>query len=404
MSQNSLRHLFFLWSLLLVPAFHSTSFIRAEVRAQPCSVTFQTFAYGGWRSNAQPVLPESPWIEVPINLPDIPIMGSPYSQVNFARVRDGIQEIWLSLRVGENLQETPYYLNAIYYPHSDSWEVLGEITDQNSETGYYSAFVAEDGEVWAAVVSNNRTQFFPEFARFNETTRQFENIDVTSPFIPFSTEFGSPRITQVIGHDHTRWSFIDLHGIYRLDTVQRVVEQVIELDDVIFSYAAIAPDGSLYFSSNPWTGNGGLEGVTLYHFTPSTGQLETVALPANPQWPDFAGLFVDADSQLWLGVTGYRDVNQRWHLLHPNPDDDLTRFGDPSLAQPVPFFQSSDGRIWYQKQADMSYFVDGTAWYDPQTGEGCMVTTEAARIIEDDQRNLWMVAGQQLYTMALTHE
>jgi hypothetical protein len=46
----------------------------------------------------------------------------------------------------------------------------------------------------------------------------------------------------------------------------------------------------------------------------------------------------------------------------------------------------------------------GTAWYNPETGEGCMFTSFSARITEDDQQQLWMFAGGKLYRLPLATE
>jgi hypothetical protein len=44
---------------------------------------------------------------------------------------------------------------------------------------------------------------------------------------------------------------------------------------------------------------------------------------------------------------------------------------------------------------------DGTAWYDPQSGEGCLIMNHAANIVEDAQNQLWMVTNGYLYRHSL---
>ena len=41
--------------------------------------------------------------------------------------------------------------------------------------------------------------------------------------------------------------------------------------------------------------------------------------------------------------------------------------------------------------------AEGTAWYDPETGEGCMFTNIHGTIIEDDEQVLWMLLDEKLY-------
>jgi hypothetical protein len=49
----------------------------------------------------------------------------------------------------------------------------------------------------------------------------------------------------------------------------------------------------------------------------------------------------------------------------------------------------------------MGRLGEGTAWYDPEAGKGCLFTNLASYIVEDANKQLWMVADGKLYRYPL---
>jgi hypothetical protein len=75
--------------------------------------------------------------------------------------------------------------------------------------------------------------------------------------------------------------------------------------------------------------------------------------------------------------------------------DYLGFLGYYSWLRPKVLFQSIDGRLWYQSSR-------GNAWFDRTTGEWCLFTPHKSNIVEDSHHNLWMLIGNDLFTLSLT--
>ncbi|RMG89127.1 MAG: hypothetical protein D6712_02330, partial [Chloroflexi bacterium] len=126
--------------------------------------------------------------------------------------------------------------------------------------------------------------------------------------------------------------------------------------------------------------------------------------PLPDDWPIFRGIAIDTQGTLWLGATGYRTADEQWHLLHPNPGLFLEHAGELLWSPPHLMLASSDNRLWYIKAFDSTPAWEGTAWYDPETGEGCMFTNLPGYIVEDDHQRLWMIVNNTLYQYDLNAE
>jgi hypothetical protein len=202
------------------------------------------------------------------------------------------------------------------------------------------------------------------------------------------------------------WIFVGFDGIYSYNPATKTTEKWIDLPELDVDYTALSPDGSIYFAHQSSLGNFRLVGDELYQFFPETGKVESVGLPAsNEEWPIFAGLLVDHIGRLWLGSTGYRDLGGAWHLMHPYPERyfEIVDTGRISYiwAFPRPILESSDGILWFQKYLDTSGQWEGTAWYDPNLGEGCLITNMPTNIVEDSHQQLWMMVDGILYRYSL---
>ena len=70
------------------------------------------------------------------------------------------------------------------------------------------------------------------------------------------------------------------------------------------------------------------------------------------------------------------------------------------MGTPEIMLESSNGVLWFDRFTDNSQ-VDGTAWYNPETGQGCMFTNLVSTIAEDANHTLWFVARERLYKLSL---
>ena len=119
------------------------------------------------------------------------------------------------------------------------------------------------------------------------------------------------------------------------------------------------------------------------------------------EWPAFNGLMVDDVGRLRLGSIGYLDTQQNWKLLHPDPEEYFRNRVSYVWAPAALMLESSDGILWFGKYLDTGGQGEGTAWYDPETNEGCLFTNIPATVIEDENRQLWLVADGGLYRYSL---
>jgi len=60
--------------------------------------------------------------------------------------------------------------------------------------------------------------------------------------------------------------------------------------------------------------------------------------------------------------------------------------------------ETTDGRLWYRKYTDGGFQTEGAAWYDPESGEGCMFTNYSVIIMADAEERLWMNVGREIYS------
>jgi hypothetical protein len=135
--------------------------------------------------------------------------------------------------------------------------------------------------------------------------------------------------------------------------------------------------------------------MPLFKFLPDKGDTLLIEYPEHvANWPLASGLLVDHTGQLWLGAIGYRDLEGNWNLMYrPYLNTYFDNLGQYMYAAPQILFESSDGKLWYNKYLDSAGYAEGTAWYDPATDTGCMFTNQSTNVVEDDEQQVWMVVN-----------
>jgi hypothetical protein len=364
-----------------------------------CILPFQRFAYHGPRNFTPPfdILPLSPWqfeAELPSGYHGKSI------QVETTRSGDSYQEIWLI----DSSRYDPIVI--VYHAESGSWE---EISPYVGDTRLFvhELFVTADGSVWGSVMWNPVqntpvVDSVPVLARFNDDTRAFE-LEQNVLEVPVSTgqDFRFPNI--LLDEQDVFWIFVDGGGLYTYDpALQRTEKQADFPEDFMVDTAALAPDGSIYIEQHQEWPNSRLTEDTLFQFFPEAGELVSLGAP-DEEWPFFDGMVVDHTGRLWLGAIGYREPSGDWHLTINHLKDYLRHIDADHYfwAAPKVMLESSTGILWYRKYFDSYPWTEGTAWYDPDTGRGCLFTNQPAFVIEDAVQRLWLAAGGNLYSYSL---
>lgn len=389
------------------PTFHPTPSyspdIATAVADRECFQSFETYAYRGPQDRSfgmQDLLPA--W---EIEATAIEVQPFSFGQVRLARWIDGHSEIWLGMLDSVNgFHRDP--LLGIFQPDIQAWELVSKkINDSDMEVG--RLFVTSDGTVWGSSLWDSleypSLESIPVLSRFNENSRRFEFADGV---LTLGREFFDRFDTAVIVLDAADifWIFVSYDGVYRYDPVTQITEKRVDLPEYEVLGAVLAPDGSIYFqtySNRMYSGDTFLRVVegTLFQFIPETNEILSVDTPKN--LPFYSGLLVDRSGRLWLGSIAYREPDGVWYVMHPDPEWFLNRVDEGSysyvLAPPTLILESSNGILWYTRYLDTSGLVDGTAWYDPSTREGCMFTNRYANIVEDAESQLWLVVDDVLY-------
>lgn len=384
------------------------------VQAHPteCIKSFQEFAYLGSQldsnTRVEMILPPSPWnIERIIPTEKVDGYFISYIDAEIARSINGHQEIWLIEHlypIGSS-QSNKKNLFLVYQPDSKKWETVSSaVGDINLFV--QNLFVTSDGNIWGQVVWDTirmspNLENAPVLAKYNEDTKRFEFAKGVLE-IPWkqddSATFPWPEI--VLDNHDVFWFFTRNDGLYRYDPSSQATEKRADLLNSNVTQTALSTDGSIYFeiySEKIYSEESffRLSDGMLLQFFPKTNEIVPLDIP-DGRWPIFTGMLVDLGDRLWLGAIGYQEPNGEWKLIHPDPQEYFEHAGDIYWAPPALMLESSNGILWYRKFLDDTR-ANGTAWYDPQTGEGCMFTNMAVNIIEDSEQQLWLVADGKLY-------
>ena len=305
----------------------------------------------------------------------------------------------------------------IYSPELQSWKV---ISGNIEGTDFYvnDLFVTIDGNIWGSTAGNYYKgnpileDRVPVLSKYNEHTEEFEfssgafEVNIVKPddtklaWAPYFSHIDVVLDTK----EDVFWIFVKDDGIYRYDPVMQITHKWVEIDLEMFFDPVSSPDGSIFVDD--FSPEKNIEPYfhiydgALLQFFPDTKEIVPLDIPDEP-WPWFSGWLVSSADELWLGAIGFQDEGKSWQLLHPDTENYFKNIANPTWATPYLMMESSNGLLWYQKNLDMGINHEGTAWYDPQTERGCMVTNIATNLVEDTNQALWLVADGKLYKYQL---
>jgi hypothetical protein len=179
-------------------------------------------------------------------------------------------------------------------------------------------------------------------------------------------------------------------------------------DGFAFYRVLVGPDDKIWFSAqrkeNPSNGENEDYANELVRYDPASRGLETFGTP-----PGEVGvrlpfpLYFDQNGRLWAGENRLEissNGDYEWYTLVDQPEFVRVREGLPEITVSKyfvvslsPVFEASDNSMWFKGI--------GLLRLDPERGKWCRITDDIAFITEDDEGNLWMVQGSQLYKKRL---
>lgn len=372
-----------------------------------CYKTFEEFAYGGFDSQPiEELLPTEPW-HIESTMPSDYYGDATFNQydwqVRLVRLVRGNPEIWLSRERGASKEVIPLIL--IYYPMSKRWSSVSGIVE-DSDIFVKDIYMTSDGTVWGKnrwlQDQNNTPNQGSILSKYNEQTHQFQFV-LNAPQISFAKENRASDIRVHLSRTGIFWIAVESDGLYTYDPQLDQTTKQAELGEMPVGVMSSASDGTVYFASTsyeqlqfsqpPFHMHEGM----LIQFSVDSGKFIALENPSEP-WPAVGPPLVTKSNQLWLGSVGYKDLNEnRWYRLLPEinvytEESYLNRPGSPQVM-----LEDAFGILWFGSDTEAK---DGIAWYDLETGKGCMFANFYANIVEDSRQQLWMFADGNLYKLS----
>lgn len=408
-----MKHTIALKLIVLLFAFWGMKSAKA-IQSETCYASFTEFAYNAPLLNrdlmAEVLLPQ--WSIVSV-IPPSPEPAFPgLSFIAAQRTIQGRTEIWIRHGLPHSASQSSLDF-AIYTPELGNWHtVSSQVAD--SGVSVTELFVSSDHRIWGKTDWSNWNTgplpvSLPVMALFNEETNRFEFARGV-PVIAVDQTSNTDNYSEIIyGGSNFFWIFNLDSQIYRYDLFQYEAEAVGALASFVTDTTR-GTDGMIFleiFSSPLTEPPYRVRDDTLLRLDPDNLALDAVTVPTEvTSWPIYNGLLTDHANNLWLGSTGYRTAMGDWVLVHDDPHAFLELVdsgGFSYLWQPAQLiYQTSDGRLWFNRFLDTGGWGEGLAWYDPESDMGCLITNQYTNLVEDDDGDIWLATGGFLYIYSLT--
>lgn len=369
-----------------------------------CISSFEDFAYtagDGFDLNMpDPILPLSPW-EIELEFPEDDFI---YRVFNFREI-NGDTEIWI--RRIKPIVPVPGNVGRDFVVYSPNTGEQTLIPAEIGQTGVYvnKLFVNSKGELWGnnmwSPSGGYSLKSVPILSKYNEENQRFE-FDINSfevPLIQDDINFNDWADIFLDDND-VFWIFIQFDGLYTYLPEKGEIEKKVNIPEFEVWKPFLAPNGNFYYrmlDNNPE------EGIKIFQYSTQADEIIVYTI-LKDSWPKDGDIFMDSSNRLWFGAAGFLAEDGTWNLLQTNVDKYFeNRKGQYFYLWDTPniIMESSNGIIWFEKFREID---NGMAWYDPQTGVGCMFTnliTLQPNLLEDDFHTMWMVVYGKLYKYSL---
>lgn len=378
-----------------------------------CVYSFEQFAYTLSRVSDEPVLePQEPW------------KVDPFIAIDSTEKNYQISEVSLSINEKVWLSGSQYDVGVwiIYDLDEQRTEILPRDVEIDNRLYFVNELFWVDENVWGTLdpYERSETHTRPILAYLDRSVREF--VPAKGAIELYDNQFYSA----ISDDEGTIWLFLARSGIYSFNVISNATSKVVNIPNLrIPAGEALDDEGNIYFQTSLHgqrrVHNYGLIAPNDYIISygdandrpfysildgsvqilnTENHEVTEVAIPEE-NWPLNRGIIFDQNRNLWLGATGYRNPDGEWTLVNNNLEEHYAYPGGFNLARPSLEFASSDRRLWYQADGDVSRNYLGTAWYDPSTGEGCMFTNVPASMVEDSDQRIWLVANVVLYVAQL---
>ena len=400
------KRFIFLISIYLLPllvscqisGYQNSSNVDSECIKPPVSFAQTDIGNLGTKNVLLPIS----W-EMVTELPDVPDGALGQYSIALIRERNQYDEIWIHwcwdfVEPKANI-ECGYI---VFRTDTDTWEVITQREDNIISQLPRRLFLTNSGDVWG-VKDFSFGEQYSILARYNENQQAFESIRDLDQVL---NENSLPSVDSFsIDGDGVLW-MVHAGTLFEYSPSTNIASKytIIKDSELTLSDITVLSNGDLALSIN------GKKEITI--FSTDTKMIKdkiTIDLPIREVPPIYgehpAGMyyqisesFLSHDERLWIHNYGWMEPDGSWRMI-------LSRFpGFFGIWQeeleyydwltPSIIAESSDGSLWYGS-------ANGTVRFDPQKGDWCWITTERSNVVEDQNKNVWMLAGGKLYKYPL---
>lgn len=405
---------------IFVIGIFSVVFVNPAVNAQnevvmfDCLQSFEYFAYAIQEDLTETDKLDITWVpqyQLPITNDSGQIISYRGTRVLLSRtVRDN-QEIWLQLNGVSNSYEDPAF--GIYHVSDNTLTLVsGRVGNSEDVTKVNELTVGLNGTIWASTdqfifeniivlpgMDNPFPASYASVATYVETNNRFVSVS-ESPQIPFRTDAREwdPLTQIVVDSNGILWVFLVRGEVYQFDPTTNTFPLSEEFSDMVFQSVSPTFRSSIFIDILPEVGSPSPfpsslpVSDTFFEFFPGTGEI--LDIPASPiLLRTGLPVLIDRNNRAWFSAMAYLE-NEQWTVVNPDPNQTqavLSQIQFPTIwTFPTPILSDSSGRMWFETVGDNSFGTHGTAWFDPETGNGCKFSNSTGNVIEDNNGFLWL--------------
>lgn len=330
--------------------------------------------------------PSSQWekiIAIPL-FPEDALPKTTYARLLLAHSSNAYTEIWIK-RYWQVNGSTPNGRVSkedlmVYRTDKKEWgSVDGKIDMSKVLVG--DLFLSSDGSIWS---HNYFVEGYPQFSIYDQSSGKF-HFNANANGIPFGkVAFSQNDIFWIVPYNDYIYSF-------NLRTEE--MQQHVATPNIFAQSVDIAPNGNIFILDTGGKQVISTDDEQLLQFNPANNQIEKVAINLDTYPPVWSILF-DRSGNLWLDDRGWMTSDGVWYQVVRSPVF-LSRGSNHKWLTPQLEMESSDRVIWFSSS-------NGLTSLNSLTGSWCWITTaQDADIIEDQHKNLWLIADNELYKLAL---